>query len=212
MTYPHPRQPTAAPRYRSRVTVAPLVRALGFLIPLPLMAIASLGYINFEFWQATFYVLLALGIGLLLSALVSRVASVRVEVRDGVLTLSKVPLAEVLLLGMGEIPESERLRLPVAEISYAGSARFRLRDITLRTDGNFTKRRAGGGMEFVTRDGRYLVARVKDADGLKHALLAHGMHPAALQVPFPPGIGSPETVREQRAYHPGPPVPPPYGR
>lgn len=211
LTHPHGR-PAAPPRYRSRVTVAPLARALGFLIPVPLVLLSLLGYVNFEPGPATFYVFLALAVGLLPTMLVSRLASVRVEVRDGVLTLSRMPLLEVIALGAGELPESERVRLRADEIAYAGGARFRLRDITLRTDGNFTKRRPGAGVEFVTRDGRYLIARARDVEGLKRALVAHGMHPAALQVPFPAGIGSPETLREQRAPHPGPAAPPRHGR
>lgn len=208
----HPRGRPAASPYRARVTVAPVARAFGFLLPLPLVLFSLLGYLTFEPGPATFYVALAFGIGLLLTAWVSRMASVRIRVRDGVLTLSKMSFLEVLYLFGADAPESEQARLPVAEIAYAGGARFRVRDITLRTDGNFTKRRPGEGMEFVTRDGRYLISRVKDADGLKRALLAHGLHPAALQVPFPGGVGSPETMREQRAPYPGPPVPRQYGR
>ncbi|WP_306369878.1 hypothetical protein [Nocardiopsis sp. CC223A] len=59
-------------------------------------------------------------------------------------------------------------------------------------------------MEFVIRDGRYLIARVKDVDGPNRALPAHGLHPAALQVPFPAGVGGPETMRERRAPIPVP--------
>lgn len=200
------------PRYRSRVTVAPVARALGFLLPVPLVPVSLLGYLAFDPGPATFYVFLALALGLLLTGWVSRMSSVRTEVRAGVLTLSKMSFLEVLWLFGGDAPESERLRLPVAEIAYAGGARFRLRDTTLRTDGNFTKRRPGEGMEFVTRDGRYLITRARDVEGLKRALVAHGMPPAALQAPFPAGIGSPETLREQRVPGPGHAVPPPHGR
>ncbi|MFL1381084.1 MULTISPECIES: hypothetical protein [unclassified Nocardiopsis] len=211
MSHPHGR-PAASP-YRARVTVAPLARAFGFLIPVPLVLVSLLFYLVFEPGPATLYVLLVFGIGLLAALWVSHMASVRIRVRDGVLTLSKMSFLQVLwLFGGDDAPESEHARLPVAEISYAGGARFRVRDFALRTDGNFTKRRPGQGMEFVTRDGRYLIARVKDVDGLKRVLTAHGLHPAALHVPFPGGVGSPETMREQRAHHPGPAAPPHHGR
>ncbi|MFI6575581.1 hypothetical protein ACIBFB_07250 [Nocardiopsis sp. NPDC050513] len=206
MSHPHP----AAPRHRQRVTVAPLVRLFGFLLPVPFVALSTAFYLRYEAGPATAYVLVVLAAGVLVSLWISRVASVRIQVRDGVLTLSRMPFLEAVAPFLGEVGESRHARLRADAIVYAGGARFRLRDITLRTDGNFTKRRPGQGMEFVTGDGDYLIARVRDVEGLKRALLAHGTHPSALRAPFPRGIGSPDTLREAR--RPYPDRQPPYGR
>ncbi|MEW2705023.1 hypothetical protein AB0948_08420 [Streptomyces koyangensis] len=90
------------------------------------------------------------------------------------------------------------VKLPAGAIAYAGRAEFSKAN-KRRTSTTSLVLEPGPGLEFVSRQGHYITATTQHGDAVLQALLAQGMHPDALRVPFPAHINAkPPASREQR--------------
>ncbi|MBQ1082149.1 hypothetical protein [Nocardiopsis sp. B62] len=185
------RTPAPGPRYERGVVTNPVLRIAGMVTALAIVVVGTGILIVDEgaFWWpfgAVLFLAAALG-GTLVY-----VSSVHVRVAKGEL----------------EINAGYRsVRLRVGSVGYVGRARFEGRHARRLGRFNLTNARAGEGVEIVSRNGTYVTARTDTPDELFRALLAEGMDPNALRVPFPYEVVSYRRVREiqreERTGNPG---------
>ncbi|MEU3015787.1 hypothetical protein ABZ635_00130 [Nocardiopsis sp. NPDC007018] len=163
---------TAAPGYERSALTHPVRRIAGLATGAGIAVVGTGVLIVDEgpFWWpflAVLFLAAAIGGTLVYSA------SVHTRVANGVL----------------EIHAGRRgARVPVASIGYVGRARIGTRPAWRWGRTHLANARAGEGVEIVGRDGRYVTARTDTPGELVRALLAEGLDPAALRVPFPSAL------------------------
>lgn len=170
------------PGYERSVVTNPVLRIVGMVVG-PAVGVVGTGILIVDegpFWWPFLAVLFLAAV---IGGTLVYVSSVHMRVASGVL----------------EVNAGRRgVRLRADEIGYVGRARFEGRHVWRLSRLNLTNARAGEGVEIVGSDGRYVTARTDTPDELVRALLAEGMDPDALRVPFPFAAVSYGRVREIR--------------
>ncbi|PWV45723.1 hypothetical protein [Nocardiopsis sp. L17-MgMaSL7] len=174
------RTPAPGPGYESGVVTNPLLRIAG-MVTGPAIMVVGTGILIVDegafWWPLLAVVLLAAAVG----GTLVYVSSVHMRVGNGEL----------------EINAGYRsVRLRTGTVGYVGRARFEGRHARRLGRFNLTNARAGEGVEIVSRNGTYVTARTDTPDELVRALIAEGMDPSALRVPFPFESVSYRRVRE----------------
>lgn len=155
-------------RYDSHTVVHPLGQVIGWLIVAGIFIGGMITVFvdeNAPWWAAVFVVL----VSLVLFFGFKMLTGVSYSLRSSVMEI---------------VAGHRRVKTPVGAVGYVGRARFGRR-ATMRMGRHNLVSASGEGLEIVSRDGKYITARTKHADEVIQAFLDAGMHPGALEIPFP---------------------------